>query len=141
MSYPLHLRLPEDFVEKYEKYRNKFSVDIQALEPPIVVGNLTFNKISGDFILGETRGTLGSGTQEFKLMLKLLTSKLYQSKYDDLLVEFYPEQKISATIMRQFLSQIIRNIKEKMKILPKNKNSNPDIFINLRNFGYRIKTD
>lgn len=106
----------------------------------IVHGKLRFNESTGDFQLGKVRGTLSPDTQEYKLILKLLTSESCQAKSVDLLREIYPDQldKFGKTYDLK-LGYLLRNVKKRMGILPKKRAKNIDIFENLKKWkGYRL---
>jgi hypothetical protein len=103
----------------------------------IICGKLKFNPESGDFIYGKLKGNFPPNTQEFNVLLKLLVNKNRQAKYDTLLGEMYPQKKGQkfATIHRMELNRVIKNIKYRLRILPREKRINRDIFKALKNWG------
>lgn len=107
----------------------------------IVCGKLKFNPESGDFIYGKVEDNFPPETQEFKVLLKLLTSNHHQAEYDTLLGEMYPDRKEEKfkKIYRMELNRVIKNIKYKLRILPKAEAKNKDIFKVLKKWeGYRL---
>lgn len=103
---------------------------------------LQFNKETGDFVFGRVKNKLNQGTQEFRVFLKLLENKSHQAKYETLLQEMYPKERIEKRNMKVYkmnLALVIRNIKEKLGILPREKRKNKEIFKNLKKWGgYRL---
>jgi len=135
----LKIQLPTDFDKRYTEYRKKFDNEITSLSPELVVGNLIFSQPTGDFSLLKVKGNFAPDTQEFKVLLKLLTSEHYQAKSNDLLKITYPSKKEFGKPDREKLATIIKNIKIKMGILPLNKRKNKDIIQNLNTWkGYKI---
>ena len=105
---------------------------------------LKFNKITGDFQLGESSGTFAPGTQEYKIILCLLASPNYTVKYATLLETIYPNKKFAGQLKeyqtyRWALNSAISSIKTGLGILPKNNVKNKDIFKQMRtDKSYRL---
>lgn len=95
-------------------------------------GELELNKATGDFQLNEVIGTLNPTSQEYGILLKLMTSKNYQAPYSFLITG--PTTKTS----KRTLSFVIRNLKESLGILPIKDSKNKDIIKNVPNIGYRL---
>lgn len=99
---------------------------------------LLFNSRTGDFSYFKTKGKIALGTNEFKIF-SLLYSRI--GIFVDHLT-IYKALNTNNTEVRKSqksaLSQVIRNIKEKLEILPKDKAINPDIFENTPKGGYRL---
>lgn len=107
--------------------------------------NPSFKKISlflhprtGDFNFHKLSGTIAPSTQEFKILYRLLNSEDYQCDYLSLYREIHPGLETLQKTHKYALALIIRNLKEKLGILPKAKSYNPDIFVNIPNIGYRL---
>ena len=97
-----------------------------------------FNPQTGDFSYFKTKGTIALGTNEFKIF-SLLYSRIgifvdHLTIYKALNTNNIEVKKSQ----KSALSQVIRNIKEKLEILPKDKAVNPDIFENTPKGGYRL---
>lgn len=159
--YILHIQFPVNFEERYNEYKSELlgsskpapreieNVSKSSEETPakqgkneheIVLGKLKFNKISGDFVLGRVNGNFPPDTQEFKVVLKVLTSSYFQAKDSELLKEMYPDyQGEFGKYKKMQLQGLLKKIKRIMGILPRNKRKNDDIFHRLKSWkGYKI---
>lgn len=95
---------------------------------------LLINRRSGAVSLGRIKSKINPESQEFKILLKLATSKNYIATYKDLLGNNPTKSN------KRNLSFTIRNIKENLCILPKEKAQNKDIIKNIKNYGYCLIT-
>lgn len=98
-----------------------------------------FNKHTGDFTLNKISGNFPPNGQEYNFIKIITKNKEYQADYLHLAQEIINPtiEKISKA-NKMDLSGILKNIKQKMKILPKKEAKNKDIFKNQKKFGYRI---
>lgn len=94
---------------------------------------LVINKNTGDVGLNKAKGQLNPRGDEFRILLKLATSKDYVATYENLLGDN------PAKSDRRNLSFTIRNIKEALLILPRTKAKNKDIIKNMRGHGYKLE--
>jgi len=99
---------------------------------------LSFNTRTGDFVFYKTKGNLSLGGQEFKVFSTLYNSPDFQADYLKLIQSYNPTVEVAHKAYRDDLFVIIRNIKERLNILPTTKTSNPDIFKNNKKIGYRL---
>ncbi len=125
-----------DFLAELEK----LGIDGEEVLPELPKQKMpfSFNNRTGDFVFHDLKGTLSLGTQEFKVFSTLYTSPDYQADYLTLLKSYNPGVETASKTYRDNLSLIIRNLKERFNILPSTKTSNPDIFLNIKKFGYRL---
>ena len=131
-EYENHLKqFHADFVKVVEKIE-ELPVELPKEIP------LTFNSRTGDFAFFALKGNLSLGTQEFKVFSKLYNSPDYQAEYLTLLKSYNSNVEVATKSYRDNLSLIIRNLKEKLGILPSTPTSNPDIFKNNKKVGYRL---
>lgn len=94
---------------------------------------LVINKNTGDVELNKIKSQLNPCGNEFEIILKLATSKDYVATYKDLLGDNPTKTN------KRNLSFTIRNIKETLLILPRNKAKNKDVIKNIRNYGYKFE--
>jgi|GEM_PF-4471653 len=100
---------------------------------------LKINKENGDVRLGKTEGNIAPGTQEYKILLCLLESSSYITKYKTLLKLMYPNQNFEEPLKTYqvnmwALNTVIRNIKRAFGILPRKNAANKDIFRTLKQY-------
>jgi len=97
-------------------------------------GLLTLNKNTGWVKLNKTENEFNPKSNEFQTLLKLISSDDGLATYEFLLGEYNVTKPSKRT-----LSFTIRNIKEKLGILPLKEYINEDIIHNARYVGYRLK--
>lgn len=124
-----------EFISKIKDTKDNilFNEEIKKEENPLFL-----NINTGDFRFYKTSGNFSPNGQEFKVLKTLYESTNYQSKYLTLIQSYNPNIESDSKVYRDGLSLVIRNIKRNLKILPKNKKSNFDIFKNIKKFGYRL---
>lgn len=99
----------------------------------------SFSNRTGDFRYYDTAGTLPLGGQEYKVFSVIYNLPDYQAPYLDLINSYsFGDGTYISKGCRDNLSLIIRNIKNQFKILPHSKKSNPNIFLNIKKYGYRL---
>jgi len=138
----LTIQFPKNFKQRYNKYKTKFlsvqkTTEKKETEPDILSiqlksGLLTLNKDTGLVRLNDFETSINPSSQEFKVLLKLMSNKNYQATYKDLLGENVSK------VNKRILSFVIRNIKKNLGILPTKKAKNKDIIKNIKNYGYRL---
>lgn len=99
---------------------------------------LSLHPITGDFSFLGHRGTLNPKSQEFKVISTLLSSENHLAEYATLIQTYRTYNPESSKVLKPELAQIIKNIKEKLSILPTTPESKPDIISNVKNVGYRL---
>jgi len=130
------------FDKLFKKYENanilqgKFSGNLNKddfINIRVKNGELSLNKATGLVHYCETVKQFNPISQEFKIILKLVTNKNNQATYADLL------NPLSDTgSNRRTLATNIKNIKEGLGILPKRKVRNKDLIENIKKYGYRL---
>ena len=113
------------------------STETKKEEPKTMIP-LKLNFRTGDFDFYKTKGTFSPSTQEFKILSLLLNSEDYQSDYLSLYQAIFPSTTEIRKAHIDTLTQIVRNIKERLEILPKAKAKNFNIVKNLPKVGYRL---
>ena len=108
-----------------------------TVEPRQAQELFVLDTISGDFRLGELTGTLNVSTQEFRVIATLYTAENYRAPYLELINCLKKIDKVTKPD-KESLGIMIRNLKMKLGILPKDKRVNEDIFINEVHYGYRL---
>lgn len=93
---------------------------------------LTLNKNTGSICLNNFKGSLNPASQEFEILLKLMTGKDYQATYQNLLGESVSK------LNKRNLSFTIRNLKKALGILPAKKAKNKNCIKNIKLYGYRL---
>lgn len=99
---------------------------------------LAINTRTGDFHFFKTSGSFSPVSQEFKVLRTLYEDKDCQASFQTLLQSYMPNLDHVGKAHKDSLYQIIRNIKEKLGILPASDTSNPDIFKTVKGLGYRL---
>jgi len=101
--------------------------------------DFVLDKRTGNFTFGRTKGQFNPKTQECKVLLALMESVDNFADYEKLIIAMGRQyQKSSLKSQTRELGLIIRNIKRTLGILPKGKNSNKDIFKNIKGVGYGL---
>lgn len=145
-NYEIYIIHEETFSDTYERVKTVHKTFSNPHPTPehtisdentVVVGGLSFNKITGDFNLNEVKGNLPINSQEYRFLKTLLESKEYQCDYRTLTNAVLPERPYSKAVKND-LYTVVRNVKEKLGILPKDKSKNPDIFKNVKGQAYRV---
>ncbi len=103
----------------------------------VTIKSLSFNKNTGDFVFNKVKGNFTPKSQEFHFLKTILESKDNQSDYTTLVSKIW-NGKPNSKSARNDLNIIVRNVKQKLLILPKTKSKNPDILKSVKNVGYRI---
>ena len=97
-------------------------------------GLLTLNKNTGWVKLNKTEEILNPKSKEFQTLLKLITGNDGQATYGELLGD-----NNATKPNKRLLTFTIRNLKQKLGILPENDQENEDIFYSITGVGYRLK--
>ena len=151
MSSILAIKFSNDFEKRYTQYREKIlgsSATEKSQPKPTVLANpknkalsaqlkhglLTLNESTGLVQLNEVKDNINPQSQEFIVLRKLMSSEEYLATYADLLGD-----KPSKDDKRN-LGFVIRNIKEILGILPKEKSKNIDCIKNIKGHGYKLIT-
>lgn len=106
--------------------------------PPKNRIRLHLNPRTGDFAFHHTSGNFSPVTPEFKVLSALYNDKDNQVSYLSLIQAYRPNINEDSKSQKDDLYSVIKNIKEKLNILPATETSNPDIFQNIKNLGYRL---
>lgn len=151
MSTILKIQFPQDFENRYTKYKEKIlgnstTVKLQpstaTLPTPkskiitvqLKYGRLMLNESTGSVEFNEVKATINPQGQEFAILLKLTTNDEYLATYKDFLGE-NPSKDA-----KRKLGFIIRNLKEILGILPKGQAKNKDCIQNIKGHGYKLIT-
>ena len=126
-----------DFLTELGKIQTKI-LPIITKETPKISIPLDFDFRTGDFTFYKTTGTIAPATQEYKILCSLLNSESYLCAYLPLYKSLVPTATEIRKPHKETISQVVRNLKERLNILPKTESSNPDIFKNLQKVGYRL---
>lgn len=106
----------------------------QTTEVVVQGGILAINEKTGYVRLNTVEKTLNHTGWEFKIILTLIKNDNHQATYSELIGGEDTKPR------RRPLSFNIRNLKETLCILPKNKAKNMDIIKNIKNYGYKLIT-
>jgi hypothetical protein len=98
---------------------------------------LSFDFDTGDFILNKTRGNLVLNGQEYNFIKLVLQSPNYQSDYTTLISNIWKNRENTKS-SRNDLAQLVKKVKKAFEILPLKSAQNPDIFKNVKGYGYRL---
>lgn len=143
MALILDIRFPADFEERYRAYKALFPInDASSLTETTTDthdevsvntrhGLLKLNKSTGHFTFNDVSNNLNPTSQEFKVLLMLMTSKNHQATYSALVRNVSKDSKRS-------LSFVVRNLKEALGILPADHAMNEDIIGNVKNLAYKL---
>lgn len=97
--------------------------------------DFSFNIITGDTQLNGINTNFKPKQQKFNIIYTILNSENFQADYLSICNSVgYDDSKIN----RRYIQGIVKDIKKDLKILPKSKKSNCNIFENIEKFGYRI---
>lgn len=124
------------FLKKYGKY---IKIDIPK-QHNNKVGNLILNLETGEFNYMGVKGHFSPTTQEYKILSQLFINKDNTSNYSSLIKKINLSYEEVTKINKFYVHTVIRNIKERLKILPKTKKSKPDCIKNIKGFGYKLLT-
>lgn len=125
--------IQERFISKKEaskKQPKEAKLDILSIR--LKSGLLTLNKDAGFVKLNDFETSINPSSQEFKVLLKLMSDKNRQATYADLLGE------TASKANKRNLAFVIRNIKNILGILPSKTAKNKDIIRNIKGYGYRL---
>ena len=137
--------------KEYEEDLKQFHVDflstvLTAKEDTIDTKTITVKRPpinldprTGSFSFFNISASFNPKGQEFKVLSTLLASKDYFAEYEILIASYRPYKPESSKVLKPELALIIKNIKEKLGILQA-EYPNPDIFLNVKNVGYRLIT-
>lgn len=115
--------------------RKKLNNKKKVIKIQVKKDKLVFNGNTGDFKYNKIEGNFTLDSQEYSVFWTILNSNDYLARYEKILENLgWANNKTS----KSNLTRVIRNIKRKLKILPKNKKKNPDLFDNDKNVSYRI---
>lgn len=151
MSTILIVQFPKDFIARYSSYTEKIvgnSVTAETPPKPAALptpknkvlsvqlkhGLLTLNESAGWVKLNDVKTDINPQGKEFAVLRTLMSNDDYLATYTDLLGE-----KPSKDAKRN-LGFVIRNIKEILGILPKEKAVNQDCIVNIKAHGYKLLT-
>jgi hypothetical protein len=122
-----------DFLTEISRVNTQDSFETQKEELP-----LKLNFRTGEFTYCKTSGTIPLKTKEFKVLSLFLYSKDYFADY----LSLCKATSLGITEVRKAhkdeLAQTIKDLKIRLKILPKTKTSNPDIFKVIKKVGYQL---
>ncbi len=139
MSYQNHLQqFHFEFLSVINDLRLKTENTILVQEQENTTIPISFNERTGDFSYLKTKGNFSPISPEFKVFNLLLHSKDYFTEYLPLLKAILPHAETVTKVNKANLHIIIRNIKEKLYILPESKTSNYDLIKNIPKLGYRL---
>ena len=137
--------LPSDFLEKTKIIESIY--DGYASEEINLKDNkISFHKKTGDLIWNGKIFKFEPGQQKFNFLRKLFTSDEHQADF----LTLSTAMKITISLTpngepeestRRAVQGVLKKIKRDLNIIPKSKKSNPDIFKNIKNFGYKISLD
>lgn len=102
-----------------------------------IENELFFDFETGDFVLNKTKGNLTLNGQEFNFVKMVLQSPNYQSDYATLISTIW-KGRTSSKSSKNDLAQLVKKLKKTFKILPTKSAENPDIFKNVKGYGYRL---
>lgn len=137
--YKVKIHLSQKISEEKEKASNINTKNREKIISNIIINKklnkLDFNPNTGDFILNKVKGNFPPSGQEYKVFYSLLSATDHKLEYHTILeILNWTDNKTN----KESLSRIIRNIKNKLGILPEKKQKNKDIFENFRKHGYRL---
>jgi hypothetical protein len=107
-------------------------------EPEKIKIPLEINQRTGDFTFYDTAGNFPFGGKEFSVINTLYNSKDFIASYLSLIQSYNPNIDIATKAQKDDLYLIIRDIKKRLNISSDLKTGNPDIFMNIKNRGYRL---
>lgn len=122
-----------DFLTEISRVNTQDLFETQKEELP-----LKLNFRTGEFTYCKTSGTIPLKTKEFKVLYLLLHSKDYFTDYLSLCKATSQGITEVRKAHKDELVQTIKDLKNRLKILPKTKTSNPDIFQVIKNVGYQL---
>jgi hypothetical protein len=122
-----------DFLTEISRVNIQDLFETQKEELP-----LKLNFRTGEFTYCKTSGTIPLKTKEFKILSSLLYSKDYFSDYLSLCKATSQGITEVRKAHKDELTQTIKDLKMRLKILPKTKTSNPDIFKVIKKVGYQL---
>lgn len=133
----------KDYEDRLRKFHLSFLTELSKHEgdkatPPKKELPLTLHLRTGDFTFYQTSGNFSPATPEFKVLSALYNDKDYQATYLTLIQAYRPNVEEDSKSQKDDLYSVIKNIKEKLDILPETETSNKDIFANIKNYGYRL---
>lgn len=106
----------------------------QTIEVAVQGGVLAINERTGYIKLNKIEKNLNLSGREFKVILTLIKNDNHQATYSELIGREDTKPR------RRPLGFTLRNLKETLCILPKNKAKNKDIIKNIKNYGYKLIT-
>ena len=122
-----------DFLTEISRVNTQDLFETQKEELP-----LKLNFRTGEFTYCKTSGTIPLKTKEFKVLSLFLYSKDYFSDYLSLCKATSQCITEVRKAHKDELAQTIKDLKMRLKILPKTKTSNPDIFKVIKKVGYQL---
>ncbi len=142
----LKMLLEKRYIEKlefFENYRvaqiflpqNRDEEELDIISVKLKSGTIELNKSTGFIKFNKVESFINIKSNEFKVLLNLLSSKDYQASYENLLGE-----EKTTKVDRRLLGFTIRNIKQTIGILPKKDAKNKDCIQNIKNWGYKLIT-
>jgi len=130
------------YQHELDQFHMMFIFDVEKLDQIIVPTTKDLSQFlnfkTGDFIYLGTKGNLPISGQEFKVLKTLLTAPDFMASHDELVRSFIPNIANATKSQKSALSIIIRNIKNKLSVLPETVSSKPDPFHSVRGNGYRL---
>jgi len=105
---------------------------------PTVTTPLVVDFSTGDFHYAGTTGNLNPKTQAFRVLTTLYQAENYQADYLTLIRCLKPNTETVTKPAKQELSDVIKQLKRNLGILPQSETSAPDIFDNQKKLGYRL---
>ena len=122
------IRTADPFTEASTMSQNRISIQLEN-------GNLIVNTLTGLVVLGRVQADFNPSGLDFKVLLQL--AKAYKNNIPATYTVLLAGSDSPSG--RANLSCVIRNIKEKLHILPEASKENEDIIYNDRNHGYKLK--
>lgn len=115
---------------------NPYDPEVVSAEVQVGVigGTLTLNETTGFVRLNKMQIGLNPSSKEFRIISKLAKSEHHQASYSELI------DGNNTKDSRRKLGFAIRDLKEMLGILPKERSKNRDIIKNIKNYGYQLIT-
>lgn len=124
------------------QFHMMFLVEVEKIEltevPEMKKFTPFLNLETGDFHYMGSRGNFTISGQEFNVLKTLSESPNYQATYLKLVQSFIPSVERVTSVQKDALRTVIRNIKEKLGVLPKSPHSKKDPFKVIRLYGYKL---
>lgn len=128
----------EDIIKDLENNINK-TKSPELIEKQFDHKNkLSLNTLNGELVFNKTKSRLNVKSKPYKILRTLLKSKDNSSTYQELVAVISPNKKYSKMDNKP-LADALYSLKEILSISPETENSNPNIFKNIPQIGYRLE--